>query len=121
MKVQNKPVSLVFECVRREEDWEKKFVERIRLYKDFYDNFVQFDSGYQFAPQLILVCEDDKHTIETYRAIVVNKIDTSKFKIYYTTDLKQNANTLNKSLLEFSKDETTGKFKANSVEIKLLG
>ena len=53
--------------------------------------------------------------------IITNKLDTSKFKIYYTTDLKQNAATLDKSLMEFSFDEETGKYKANNVEIKILG
>ena len=121
LKVKDKSVSLIFECVRRDEGWESKFLDRIRLYKDFYDNFVPFDCGYQLPPQLIIVCEDDKHAVETYKVIITNKVDTSKFKIYYTTDLKQNASTLDKSLMEFSFDEATGKFKANNVEIKLLG
>ena len=58
--------------------------------------------------KVVAAVEIDKHAIETYRVIIVNKIDTSKFKIYYTTDLKQNASTLDKSLLEFVKDEQTG-------------
>lgn len=121
LKVKDKSVSLIFECVRRDQDWENKFLDRIKLYKDFYDNFIPFDSGYQIPPQLIIVCEDDKHAVEAYRVIVANKIDVSKFKIYYTTDLKQNASSLDKSLMEFTFDEANGKFKASNVEIKLLG
>lgn len=121
LKVKDRQVSLVFECVRREDDWEKKFLERIKLYKDFYDNFVPFDSGYMIAPQLILICEDEKHAVETYKVIISNNVVIDKFKVYFTTDLKQNATTLEKSLIEFSKDEATGKYKANNVEIKLLG
>ena len=79
------------------------------------------DSGYKTAPQLILVCEDEKHMVETYKIIVANKVDISNFKVYFTTDLKHNATTLEKSLMEFVKDEETGKHKANNVEIKLLG
>lgn len=121
LKIKDKEIKLVFDCIRRETDWENKFLERIRLYKDFYDNFVPFDSGYAMAPQLILVCEDDKHMVETYKVIVSNNVDISKFKVYFTTDLKQNASSLEKSLVEFSKDEDTGKYKANNVEIKILG
>ena len=117
LNVKDKVVSLIFECVRRDQDWENKFLDRIKL----YDNFVPFDCGYQIPPQLIIVCEDDKHTVETYKVIITNKLDVSKFKIYYTTDLKQNALSLDKSLMEFSYDENTGKFKANNVQIKLLG
>ena len=121
LKIKDKSVSLIFECVRRDQDWENKFLDRIKLYKDFYDNFVPFDCGYQIPPQLIIVCEDDKHAVQTYKVIISNKLDVSKFKIYYTTDLNQNASTLDKSLMEFFFDENTGKFKANNVEIKLLG
>ena len=121
LKVKDRTASLIFEVVRRDEEWEKKFLERIRLYKEFYDNFIPFDSGYMMPPQLILVCEDEKHTVETYKVIISNNIALDKFKIYFTTDLKQNAISLEKSLMEFSKDEETGKYKANTVEIKLLG
>ena len=32
----------------------------MRLYQDFYDNFVPGDSGFPIMPQLIFVCEDEK-------------------------------------------------------------
>jgi len=115
-----KSLSLIFECVRREEDWENKFADRMRLYKDFLENFVQFDSGYEVRPQLILVCEDDKHMVETFKTIVKNNLNMEKIKLYYTTDLKQNAESLEKSLTEFVKNEDTGKFAAHNVEFKIL-
>ena len=115
-----KSLSLIFECVRREEEWESNFVDRMKLYKDFFDNFVQFDSGYQIKPQLILVCEDDKHMVETFKEIIRNNLELSNSKIYFTTDLKQNSESLNKSLTEFVKNEETGKFGANNVEFKIL-
>ena len=121
IKKSNKSISLLFEVVRRELGWEEKFVDRMRLFKDFYDNFVQFDSGFEIMPQLILVCEDDKHMVEVFKQIVTNNLLFEKLKIYFTTDLKQNAKTLDKSFIEFVKDDTTGKYKANNIEIKLLG
>ena len=115
-----KSLSLIFECVRREEDWQAKFVDRIRLYKEFLDNFVSFDSGYQTKPQLILVCEDDKHMVETFKEMVKKELVPESAKIYFTTDLKQNSERLDKSLTEFVKNETTGKFSAVNVEFKIL-
>src|SRR5699024_10956252 len=115
-----KSLSMIFECVRREEEWETKFVDRMRLYKDFLENFVPFDSGYESRPQLILVCEDDKHMVETFKEIVKNDLELDKIKIYFTTDLKQNANSLEKSLTEFTKNASTGKFVAKNVEFKIL-
>lgn len=115
-----KSISLILECVRREEDWENKFAERMRLYKDFFDNFVPFDSGFENRPQLILVCEDDKHMVETFKEIIKNKIEINNNKIYFTTDLKQNEDSLSKSLTEFTKNKETGKFVAINVDFKIL-
>ena len=115
-----KSISLLFEVVRREEDWEKKLIERIKLYKDFYENFVQFDSGYEIKPQLVIVCEDDKHMVETFKVIVTNKLEINGIKLCFTTDLKQNTTALSKSLIEFKVDETTGKYKMETLELKIL-
>ena len=115
-----KSISLVFEVVRRDEDWKKKLVERMKLYKDFYENFVQFDSGYEIKPQLVIVCEDDKHMVETFKEIVTNRIEIKGLKLCFTTDLKQNMSILSKSLIEFKIDETTGKYKIETLELKIL-
>jgi len=116
-----KSVNLIFDCIRREEKWQENFIQKMRLFKDFYDNFVQFDSGFETIPQLIFVCEDEKHMVETFKEIVTNKLEIDKIKMYFTTDLNQNTATLDKSLVEFKKEESTGKYKSNKVEIKLIG
>ena len=36
----NKSIEFLFEVIRREEDWEKKLVEKMRLYNDFYTNYL---------------------------------------------------------------------------------
>lgn len=115
-----KSINLLFEVVRREEDWEKKLEERMKLYKDFYENFVQFDSGYEIKPQLVIVCEDDKHMVETFKQIVTRKLEINGIKLCFTTDLKQNTTALSKSLIEFKIDETTGKYKIETLELKIL-
>ena len=115
-----KSADLLFEAVRREEDWEKKLIDRMKLLKDFYENFVQFDSGYETKPVLVLLCEDDKHTIEAFKVIVQNKLEISNTKIYFTTDLKQNNTSLEKSLTEFVLDKETGKYKIQELDLKVL-
>ena len=47
-------------------------------------------------------------------------ISINNMKIYFTQDLSQNATKLDKSLVEFVTDEN-GKYKMNTVEVKLLG
>lgn len=117
----NKSIQFVFEVIRREEDWEKKLVDKMRLYKDFYENFQVGDSGYMSLPQLILVCEDERHMAESFKTIVMNSLEISNIKLYFTTDLRQNEETLAKTLVEFKLDETTKKYKMENIEVKLLG
>lgn len=116
-----KTLDLIFEVVRREEDWEKKLVDRMRLYQDFYESFVTLDNGFERAPQLILICEDEKHMAESFKTIVTNKVEPGKVKLYFSTDLRQNNETLEKTLVEFKLDEATNKYKLEEPEIKLLG
>ena len=115
-----KSISLLFEVVRRDEDWEKKLIERMKLYKDFYENFIQFDSGYEIRPQLVIVCEDDKHMVEVFKEIVTNKLEINGLKLCFTTDLKQNNTVLSKSLIEFKIDDETKKYKMETLELKIL-
>ena len=97
----NKSIQFVFEVIRREQDWEKKLVERMRLWKDFYENYVPGDSGFSSMPQLILICEDEKHMAETFKEIVKEQLEIPQIKLYFTTDLRQNKETLEETLVEF--------------------
>ena len=105
--------------IRREEDWEKKLIEKMKLYKDFYENFVPGDSGFASIPQLIIVCEDEKHMAEVFKEIVTNQVEIPQIKLYFTTDLRQNEETLENTLVEFKLVD--GKYKMENVELKLLG
>ena len=116
----SKSIDFVFEVIRREPDWTKKLTDKLALYRDFYDNFVPSDSNFASIPQLILVCEDEKHMAETFKYITINKLDIDKINLYYTTDLSQNAESLETSLVEFKLDPENQKYKMENVSIKLL-
>ena len=116
----SKSIDLIFEVIRREEDWEKKLIDRMKLYIDFYESFVTFDSGFEIKPQLILNAEDNKHMVEILKVIVTNKLEIPNLKLLFTTDLRQNSESLEKSLIEFKIDEATGKYKIEEVNLKLL-
>ena len=117
----NKSITFLFEVVRREPDWQKKLVDKMLMYKEFYENFVQGDSGFANLPQLILVCEDDKHTAEAFKEIIKSKTEIPQIKLYFTTDLRQNSESLENTLIEFKIDEATKKYKMFNVEVKILG
>lgn len=116
----NKSISFLFEVIRREDDWKNKLVEKMRLYQDFYDNFIPGDSGFSIIPQLIFICEDEKHTAEVFKIIVTKGLEISKIKLYFTTDLRQNKESLEDTLIEFKLDEATNKYKVADVELRLL-
>lgn len=115
----NKSIQFVFEVIRREDDWQKKAVDKVRMYKEFYENFVAGDSGFNGIPQLIFVCEDEKHMAETFKEIITNQVEIPQIKLYFTTDLRQNKETLEDTLVEFKLVE--GKYKMENIELKLLG
>ncbi len=115
----NKSIQFVFEVIRREPEWQKKAVDKVRLFKEFYENFVLGDSGFSSLPQLIFVCEDEKHMAETFREIITNQVEIPQIKLYFTTDLRQNKETLEDTLVEFKLVD--GKYKMENIELKLLG
>lgn len=115
----SKSIQFVFEVIRREDDWQKKTVDKMRLYKEFYENFLPGDSGFNNMPQLILICEDEKHMAESFKEIVKNEVEIPQIKLYFTTDLRQNKETLEETLLEFKLVD--GKYKMENIELKLLG
>lgn len=117
----DKSLTFIFEVVRREENWVEKFADKMRLYNDFYDNFVSGDGGYAKKPQIIFICEDDKHMAETFKVIVANKLEIKGVPLYFSTDLKQIEENLSKSLIQFKLDENTNKYKIENLEIKILG
>ena len=114
-----KSIQFLFEVFRRENDWQKKLVEKMNLYKDFYENFVPGDSGFAGIPQLIFVCEDEKHMAECFKEIITNKVEIPQIKMLFTTDLRQNEETLANTLVEFKL--VNGKYKMENVELKLIG
>ena len=114
-----KSIQFLFEVFRREPEWQKKLVEKMNLYKDFYENFVPGDSGFLGIPQLIFVCEDDKHMAECFKEIVTNKLELPQIKLLFTTDLRQNQETLANTLVEFKLVD--GKYRMENVELKLIG
>lgn len=116
----NKSIDFIFEVIRREEEWEEKLKDRMLLYKDFYENFVQMDSGFSIKPQLIFVCEDERHMAEVFKEIVTKKLEIEDTKLYFSTDLRYNNDSLENSLVEFKIDEKTNKYKIKEVELKLL-
>ena len=56
---------------------------------------------------------------ECFKEIITNKVEIPQIKMLFTTDLRQNEETLSNTLVEFKLVE--GKYKMENVELKLIG
>lgn len=114
----NNSISFVYEVIRRNEGWEKALADRMKLWKDFYDNFFPMDSNFANVPQLVFVCEDERNMAEVFRVLVINNIFINQINYYFTTDLLQNSENLEDSLFNFYEEE--GKYKIKRVNAAIL-
>ena len=55
----------------------------------------------------------------SFKEIVTNKVEIPQIKLLFTTDLRQNKETLEDTLAEFKLVD--GKYRMENVELKLLG
>ena len=75
------------------------------------DDFLD-EVGVEFAKKT-------KELTEAFKEIVTNQVEIPKIKLYFSTDLRQNEETLENTLVEFKLVD--GKYKKENVELKLLG
>lgn len=113
-------IDIIFEVVRRNPGWEEKFMEKIKLYENFYKNFQAKDCGFDKKPQLIIIGEDDEHVIEIFKNLKKVDAELDGIEVYYTTDLKQLDENLDKSLIAFRLDPVTQRYKLEIIQTPLL-
>lgn len=113
-------IDIIFEVVRRNPGWEEKFMEKIKLYENFYKNFQAKDCGFDKKPQLIIIGEDDEHVIEIFKNLKKVEAELDGIEVYYTTDLKQLDESLDKSLIAFRMDPATQRYKLEIIQTPLL-
>ena len=103
-------VDFIFEVVRRNPGWEEKFMEKMKLYEEFYANYQAKDCGFDKRPQLVLIAEDDEHLIELFKNIKRINVELKGIEIYFSTDLRQLENEIDKTIIVFKQDPTTGRY-----------
>lgn len=113
-------IDIIFEVVRRNPGWEGKFMEKIKLYENFYQNFQAKDCGFDKKPQLIIIGEDDEHVIEIFKNLKKVDAELNGIEVYYTTDLKQLEESLDKSLVAFRLDPATQRYRLEIIQTPLL-
>lgn len=115
-----KEQNLVFEVIRRNDEWEDKLVEKLNLYAEFYNFFVAKDCGFEVPPQLVIVGEDNEHIGEIFKIIKKAAIPLKDEEMFFTTELKHLADTLEGSLIEFEYNKEANTYKGITVKSSLL-
>ncbi len=113
-------VDIIFEVVRRNPGWEEKFMEKIKLYENFYKNFQAKDCGFDKKPQLIIIGEDENHLVEIFKDYMRVQAELDGIEVYYTTDLRQLEDSLETSLIAFRLNEATGRYQKEIIQTPLL-
>lgn len=109
-------VDVIFEVVRRNAGWEEKFMEKIKLYEEFYANYQAKDCGFDKKPQLIIIGEDDEHIVEIFKTLKRVNAEMKGIEIYYSTDLRQLEPEMDKTLITFRQDPQTGRYKMDMLQ-----
>lgn len=113
-------VDIIFEVVRRNPGWEEKFMEKMKLYENFYKNFQAKDCGFDKKPQLIIIGEDDNHLVEIFKNLMRVQAELEGIEVFYTTDLRQLEEDLETSLIAFRLNEQTGRYQKEIIQTPLL-
>ena len=113
-------IDIVFEVVRRNQGWEEKFMEKIKLYENFYKNFQAKDCGFDKKPQLIIIGEDEDHLVEIFKNYMRVQAELDGIEVFYTTDLRQLTDSLDTSLIAFRLNQATGRYQKEIIQTPLL-
>lgn len=113
-------VDFVFEVVRRQEDWQNMLAEKLQLYSDFYESFTKNDAGFYTAPQLVFVGEDVAHNAEIFKIAKKIGFILKDEEMYFTTDIAQLDNNLEKTISVFELDKDANKYRLVEKELSIL-
>ena len=120
LKVDKDDIDIIFEVVRRNEEWQTMLAEKLQLYSDFYENFAKNDAGFYAPPKLIFVGEDVNHNAEIFRIIKKVGLALPDDEILFTTDLEQLESSLEKTISMFEFDKENNKYKLAQKDWEIL-
>lgn len=120
LKDGNEEVDYVFEVVRRNDDWQNMFAEKVQLYSDFYENFVANDAGFLQKPQIVFVGEDIQHIAEMFRIIKKVGMYVEDKDMYFTTELRHLEENLENSISVFELEPESKKYRVISKPLDIL-
>ena len=106
-------VDFIFEVVRRNPGWEEKFMEKMKLYQ-------AKDCGFDKRPQLVLIAEDDEHLIELFKNVKRINVELKGIELYFSTDLRQLESEIDKTIIVFKQDPTTGRYSMEMGPVSFL-
>ena len=120
LKQEGQDLDFVFEVVRRNDDWQNMFAEKVQLYSDFYENFAKNDAGFAEKPQIVFVAEDIQHIAEMFRIIKKVGMVVEDEDMYFTTELRHLEENLENSISVFELEKDTKKYRVVTKPLDIL-
>ena len=120
LKNSSEEENFIFEVVRRNDDWQNMFAEKVQLYSDFYENFVKNDAGFEEKPQIVFVGEDLQHLAEMFRIIKKVGMVLEDEDMYFTTELRHLDENLENSISVFEFEKDTRKYRVVTKQLDIL-
>ena len=112
--------NFVFEVVRRNDEWQNMFAEKVQLYSDFYENFAKNDAGFEEKPQIVFVGEDVQHIAEMFRIIKKVGMIVPDEDMYFTTELRHLEENLENSISVFELEPESRKYRVVTKTLEIL-
>lgn len=112
--------NFVFEVVRRNDEWQNMFAEKVQLYSDFFENFAKNDAGFEEKPQIVFVGEDVQHVAEMFRIIKKVGMVLEDNEMYFTTELRHLEENLENSISMFELEPETRKYRVITKPLDIL-
>ena len=112
--------NFIFEVVRRNDEWQNMFAEKVQLYSDFYENFAKNDAGFEEKPQIVFVGEDVQHIAEMFRIIKKVGMILPDEDMYFTTELRHLEENLESSISVFELEPETKKYRVITKPLDIL-
>ncbi len=120
LKNDSEEVNFIFEVVRRNDDWQNMFAEKVQLYSDFYENFARNDAGFEEKPQIVFVAEDIQHIADLFRIIKKVGMVVEDSNMYFTTELRHLEDNLENSISVFEVENESRKYKLVTKTLDIL-
>lgn len=107
---------MFFEIVRSFEGWEQKIISKLDKAKLFIESFKP-SATIPLPPTIVLVGEDDKHSFDIMKFILINELTPLNYHFIFTTDNRIMTSQINNSMFRFAVEDNKASIRTLNMEL----